>query len=100
MSNINIKPLNAKLIVHPDPRKEKTDSGLYIPENAKQNYVDLQWGTVKRVSGKVPEIKEGDRVMYLATAGKEQEFNGTKYLILDDRDIWGVEVPEGVNNQL
>lgn len=100
MSNINIRPLNAKIIVKPDPKKEKTDSGIYIPDVANSTYVDLQWATVKRVSGKVPEIKEGDRVMYQATAGTPQEINGGNYLILDDRDIWGVEVPEDPKNKL
>lgn len=93
MSNINIQPLNNKLIVLPDPKREKTDSGLIIPESAKE-MVNLIWGTIKRVSAKIPEVKEGERVLFPAGAGTDQEINGTKYKFLDDQHLWGIDVPE------
>lgn len=94
MSNINIQPLNTKIIVKDDPRKEVTEGGIIIPDNAKEGYVDLGYGTVKRVSEKVPEIKVGDRVMFPKSVGKMQDINGTIYRIIDDRDVWGVETPQ------
>jgi co-chaperonin GroES (HSP10) len=92
MSNINIQPLNNKLIVLPEPKKEMTEGGIHIPDSAKE-MVNLIWGTVKRVSAKIPEVKEGERVLFPAGAGTEQEINGTKYKFLDDQHLWGIDVP-------
>lgn len=93
--NINIEPLNAKVIVLPDPKREKTKSGLFIPDSAK-DMVALIWGTVAAVSAKVPEIKEGERVLFPATAGTPQEIDGIKYKFLNDSDLWGIERGEVV----
>jgi chaperonin GroES len=99
MSNINIQPLNTKIIVKDDPRKEVTEWGIIIPDSAKEGFVDLGYGIVKRVSTKVPEIKQGDRVMYPKSAGKLQDINGTAYRIIDDREVWGVETPQAKNEK-
>lgn len=91
--NINVQPLNSKLIVLPDPKRATTDSGLIIPDSAKE-MVNLIWGTVLKVSAKVPEIKAGDRLLFPAGAGTEQEINGVKCKFLDDQHVWGIEVPD------
>lgn len=100
MGNINIEPLNDRVLVKPDPKREMTDSGIIIPDSAKEHYVDLKWGVVVRVSKKVPEIKEGLRVQFPATAGQEQDINGTKYRSIRDCDIWHAEVPVDENDKL
>lgn len=93
--NINIEPLNAKVIVLADPKREMTDTGIIIPDSAKE-MVALIWGTVKKVSAKVPEIKEGERVLFPAAAGTTQEIEGIKYRFLNDSDLWGIERGEVV----
>ena len=92
--NINIQPLNDRVIVQPDPKREKTDSGIIIPDNAKEHYVDLKWGTILRVSKKVPELKEGDRVQFPATAGQPLDINGINCRTMRDADIWHIQVLE------
>ncbi len=46
MSNVNIKPLADRVLVQPAAAEEKTASGLYIPDTAKEK---PQKGTVVAV---------------------------------------------------
>jgi chaperonin GroES len=63
MSNVNIKPLADRVLVEPAAAEEKTASGLYIPDTAKEK---PQKGTVVAVgNGKKDEpltVKVGDTV--------------------------------------
>jgi chaperonin GroES len=53
MSNVNIKPLADRVLVQPAAAEEKTASGLYIPDTAKEK---PQRGTVVAVgNGKKDE---------------------------------------------
>jgi chaperonin GroES len=65
MSNINIKPLADRVLVEPAPAEEKTASGLFIPDTAKEK---PQKGVVVAVgTGKKDEpltVKVNDTVLY------------------------------------
>jgi len=65
MSKVNIKPLADRVLVQPAAAEEKTASGLYIPDTAKEK---PQKGTVIAVgNGKKDEpltVKVGDTVLY------------------------------------
>ncbi len=96
-----LKPLADRVIVAPMDQEEKTPSGIYLPETAKEK---PQEGEVIAVGlgrwdddGKkrVPlEIKVGDRVVFAKYSGTEfrQRDNGSekKLLILNERDILAV----------
>ena len=65
MSKVNIKPLADRVLVEPAAAEEKTASGLYIPDTAKEK---PQKGVVIAVgNGKKDEpltVKVGDTVQY------------------------------------
>ncbi len=65
MSKVNIKPLADRVLVQPAAAEEKTASGLYIPDTAKEK---PQKGLVVAVgNGKKDEpltVKVGDTVLY------------------------------------
>ena len=73
MSNVNIKPLADRVLVQPAAAEEKTASGLYIPDTAKEK---PQKGTVVAVgNGKKDEpltVKVGDTVLYGKYSGKQR----------------------------
>jgi chaperonin GroES len=91
MSNVNIKPLADRVLVEPAAAEEKTASGLYIPDTAKEK---PQKGTVVAVgNGKKDEpltVKVGDTVLYGKYAGTELSVDGSDYLIMREADIFAV----------
>lgn len=88
---LNIKPIADRVVVEAAPAEEKTASGLYIPDTAKEK---PQRGTVVAVGdGKVDEpltVKVGDEVLYGKYAGTEITYDGKEYLIMRESDIYAV----------
>lgn len=91
MSNVNIKPLSDRVLVQPAAAEEKTASGLYIPDTAKEK---PQKGTVVAVgNGKKDEpmtVKVGDTVLYGKYSGTELNVEGNDYLIMRELDIFAI----------
>ena len=91
MSNVNIKPLADRVLVQPAAAEEKTASGLYIPDTAKEK---PQRGTVVAVgNGKKDEpltVKVGDTVLYGKYSGTELSVDGSDYLIMRESDIFPI----------
>ncbi|AEL26769.1 MULTISPECIES: co-chaperone GroES [Cyclobacterium] len=91
MSKVNIQPLADRVLVEPAAAEEKTASGLYIPDTAKEK---PQKGTVVAVgNGKKDEpltVKVGDTVLYGKYAGTELSVEGADYLIMREADIFAI----------
>lgn len=88
---LNIKPIGDRVVVEPAPAEEKTASGLYIPDTAKEK---PQRGKVVAIgTGKVDEpltVKVGDEVLYGKYSGTELTYEGKEYLIMRESDIYAV----------
>lgn len=88
---IKVKPLADRVLVEPAPAEEKTASGLFIPDSAKEK---PQRGKVVAVgNGKVDEpmtVKKGDMVLYGKYSGTEITIEGTDYLIMKESDIFAI----------
>lgn len=88
---LNIKPIADRVVIQPAPAEEKTASGLYIPDTAKEK---PQRGTVVAVGdGKKDEpitVKVGDEVLYGKYAGTEITYDGSEYLIMRESDIYAI----------
>jgi chaperonin GroES len=90
-----IKPLGDRVVVRPKPAEEKTESGLYIPDSAKEK---PQKGTIVAIGpGRVENgtkidltVEEGDEVLYGKYAGTEVTIDGEEMLIMRESDIFGV----------
>ena len=91
MSKVNIKPLADRVLVQPVAAEEKTASGLYIPDTAKEK---PQKGLVIAVgNGKKDEpltVKVGDTVLYGKYSGTELSVDGNDYLIMRESDIFAI----------
>jgi chaperonin GroES len=89
--SVNIKPLADRVLVEPAAAEEKTSSGLYIPDTAKEK---PQRGTVLAVgNGKKDEpltVKTGDTVLYGKYSGTEINIEGKDYLIMKESDILAI----------
>lgn len=91
----SIKPLGDRVVVRPEPAEEKTSSGLYIPDAAKEK---PQRGTIVAVGpGRVENgtkidmtVKQADVVLYGKYAGTEITIGGEELLIMRESDILGI----------
>ncbi len=95
MAKSKIKPLSDRVLVQPSPAEEKTESGIIIPDSAKEK---PQEGTVVAAGpGKVENgnkidmsVAEGDKVLYGKYSGTEVTLDGEEYLIMRESDILGI----------
>jgi chaperonin GroES len=89
--SVNIKPIGDRVVVEAAPAEEKTASGIFIPDTAKEK---PQQGTVVAVGeGKKDEpltVKVGDKVLYGKYSGTEITYEGKEYLIMRESDIYAV----------
>jgi chaperonin GroES len=88
---VNIQPLADRVLVEPAAAEEKTSSGIYIPDTAKEK---PQRGVVVAVgSGKKEEpmtVKTGDTVLYGKYSGTEISLDGKDFLIMRESDILAI----------
>ena len=91
-----IKPLADRIVVKPAEAEQKTSSGLFIPDNAKEKPMQGKVVAVgpgrKNDKGELVamEVKVGDEVLYGKYAGTELEFEGEKFLMMRQSDVLAV----------
>ena len=88
---MSVKPLSDRVLVLPNPAEEKTASGLFIPDTAKEKPLI---GKVIAVGPGTSEIKMevdvDDQVLYGKYAGQEIHVDGVDYLIMKQSDILAI----------
>ena len=88
-----IKPLADRIVVKPAEAEQKTSSGLFIPDNAKEKPMQGKVVAVgpgrKNDKGEVVamEVKVGDVVLYGKYSGTEVSVDGENYLIVKESDV-------------
>ena len=96
LKKVTVKPLDDRVVIKPADREEKTASGLYLPESAKEKPMQ---GTIVAVGpGKLNDdgsraslaVKKGDTVLYGKYAGTEVEINGDDHMIMRESELLGV----------
>lgn len=90
-----IKPIGDRVVIKVVEREEKTASGLFLPDTAKEKPQEgeiIAVGTGKIVGDKVValDVNTGDRVIYSKYAGTEVKYDGVEYLILREADILAI----------
>ena len=90
---IMIKPLADRIVVKPAEAEQKTSSGLFIPDNAKEKPMQGKVVAVgpgrKNDKGELVamEVKVGDVVLYGKYSGTEVTVDGENYLIVKESDV-------------
>ena len=93
---MNLKPLSDRLVVEAVEQKDHTDSGLFLPETAKEKpqegkVVAAGPGARKDNGERITmEVKVGDSVLYAKYAGAQIKVQGKDYLILKENDILAI----------
>ena len=96
-TKIKMRPLADRLIIEPSEQEERTTTGLYIPETAKEK---PQQGTVLAVgpgafaegkSERIPmDVKAGDKVLFAKYAGNEIKLDGKELKILKESEVLAI----------
>ena len=89
--SITFKPLADRVLIETVAAEEKTASGIFIPDTAKEK--PLQGTVIAVGNGKVDEpmtVKVGDTVIYGQYSGTEIKLDNKKYLIMKEADIYGI----------
>ncbi len=84
---MNFQPLGERVLVELVAEATTTASGIIIPDNAKEK---PSRGKVVAVSKKVDDVAVDDVVIFGKYSGNELAYNGTKYIILETEDLFGI----------
>lgn len=94
---MNVRPLGDKIIVKRAEAQSKTDSGIFLPESAKDKpkegkVIALGQGLLNKDTGKYMPftVKKNDRIIFTSYSGTEIKLDGEEYLIMTEDDILGV----------
>jgi len=82
-----IQPMGARVLIRPSQKENKTNSGLILPETAKEK---PQQGTVEAIGGEddmLTNLAVGDTVIFPKYSGSEIKMDGVEYLIMDEGDV-------------
>ena len=91
-----IKPLEDRILIEPLEATQQTQSGLYIPDTAKEKpqegkVIATGPGRIDDKGNRVPlDVAEGDVVIFSKYDGTEVKYDGNEYLLLNARDILAV----------
>ena len=90
---VKLQPMGDRLVVKPMQSEEKTKSGIYLPDTAKEK---PQEGKVIAVGpgrmtdeGKriAPDVEVGDVVLYTKYGGSEIKIDGEEFIIMRESDV-------------
>lgn len=93
---ITIKPFEDRIVIRQVDSEEKTASGLYIPDAAKEKpqegeVLAVGPGRVDDNGNRVPvDVKVGDHVIFSRYGGTEVKYDGEELQILSARDVLAI----------
>ena len=93
---MKIKPLDDRVLVLPTEAEEKTASGIYLPEAAKEK--PMHGKIIAVGDGKLNDdgsrtaltVKKGDTVLYGKYGGTEIDIDGVQHMILRESELLAV----------
>jgi chaperonin GroES len=93
---MNLKPLGDRVVVKPLEEEEAMQSGLYIPDTAKEKpikgeVISVGPGKVLDNGSRVAmDLNPGQKVIFAKYGGTEIKLDGNKYMILSERDVLAI----------
>jgi chaperonin GroES len=84
---MKLQPLADRLVAKPLEAQDKTSSGFYVPDSAKEK---PQMAEVVAVGKEVKEIKFGDQVVYSQYKPDTIKVDGKELMIMKEEDVLAV----------
>ena len=93
---MSVRPLEDRVLIKPIEAETKTESGIYLPESAKEK--PMQGKIVAVGPGKLldtgervqPSVKKGDTVVFGKYSGTEIEIKNVKHMIMRESELLGL----------
>lgn len=79
-----LKPLADRVIAVAEEAQNKTTSGFYLPDTAKEK---SKVAKVVAVGGDAKTVKVGEKIIYKEYSTTEVKVDGTEYIIVKEEDI-------------
>lgn len=93
---LKLRPLGDRVVVEPLEQDERTESGLFIPETAKEKpqkgkIIAVGDGRRDDEGKRIPmDVKVGETILFAKYGGTEIKMESQKILILKESDILAV----------
>lgn len=93
---MQLKPLADRIVVKVISGEEKTKSGLYLPNTAKEKpqegeVIAIGSGKILNNGQKLPlDVKVGDRIIFSKYSGSEIKLDGEEFVIFSERDVLAI----------
>ncbi len=90
---VRLQPMGDRLVVKPIQSEEKTKSGIYLPDTAKEKpqegkVIAVGPGRVTEEGKRIaPDVEVGDIVIYTKYGGSEIKIDGEELIIMRESDI-------------
>ncbi len=97
---VKLQPMGDRLVVKPTQSEEKTKSGIYIPDTAKEKpqegkVVAVGPGKMTDEGKRIPmDVEVGDIVIYTKYGGSEIKIDGEELIIMRESDILAKKTKE------
>lgn len=85
-----IKPVGYRILVQREDKKERTDSGLYLPETSKEKPNVGKVIAMGSEGDKKYDMSVGERVMFSKYDGVEVTDEGTDYVLLSADSVLAI----------
>ena len=91
-----MKPLGDRVIIRLLEKEEKTKSGIFLPDTAKEKPMEAEViavgpGAFNESGARVAlDVQEGNRVLISKWAGTEITVDGAELLVVKESDIMGI----------
>lgn len=82
-----LEPLGNRVLVQIIEQADRTASGIYLPETAKEKPQQAKVIAIGEEAKEDLPLQEGDVVLFPKYSGTEVKVDGTEYLILSGDDI-------------
>ena len=88
-----IKPLGDRVVIRVLEQEEKTASGIFLPDTAKEKpsqgeVVAVGTGKLQDNGTRTPlEVSVGDKIIFSKYAGTEVKYDGVDYLIVSELQL-------------
>lgn len=85
MGKVPITPLADFVVVQQEEAKNKTASGLFLPDNSGEK---PKIAKVLGVGPKVSDVKVGDRIIFGGYSNTEVKIEGVEYMLVKNENIY------------
>jgi len=94
---MKVRPLGHKILIKRAEAQDKTESGIFLPESAKDRpregkIIALGDGLLNKETGEYMPftVKKGDNVIFTSYGGTEIKIDGEDLMIMTEDDVLGI----------